>query len=148
MMSNEVFKMATKKTTTNDKGVEMENGMNLTNEVARKVWMNAQNSMEYKGVRKWVQACLELTDNGGDVNSTKIDFYTNVIPALAELCVKCDDFDSDSAHRTIEDVIDVQIMCGIVIKNNVDMDKMGEIGSNLKKCYCDMFDVIVAGISK
>ena len=127
---------------------KMMNEMNLTNEVARKVWMNAQNSMEYKGVRKWVDACLELTNNGVDVNSTKIDFYTKVIPALAELCVKCDAFDSDSAHRTIEDVIDVQMMCGIVTKNNVDMVKMREICSNLKKCYCDIFDVLVAGISK
>ena len=126
----------------------MINEMNLTNEVARKVWMNAQNSMEYKGVRKWVDACLELTNNGFDVNSTKIDFYTNVIPALAELCVKCDTFDSDSAHRTIEAVIDVQMVCGIFTKSNVDMDKMREICSNLKKCYCDIFDVIVAGISK
>lgn len=127
---------------------KMINEMNLTNEVARKVWMNAQNSMEYKGVRKWVDACLELTNNGSDVNSTKIDFYTNVIPALAELCVKCGTFDSDSAHRTIEAVIDVQMMCGIVTKNNVDMDKMREICSNLKKCYCGIFDVLVAGISK
>ena len=127
---------------------EMMNEMNLTNEVARKVWMNAQNSMEYKGVRKWVDACLELTNNGFDVNSTKIDFYTNVIPALAELCVKCGTFDSDSAHLTIEGIIDVQMMCGIVSKNNVDMDKMREICSNLKKCYCDIFDVLVAGISK
>ena len=127
---------------------KMMNEMNLTNEVARKVWMNAQNSMEYKGVRKWVDACLELTNNGVDVNSTKIDFYTNVIPALAELCVKCGTFDSDSAHRTIEAVIDVQMMCGIISKNNVDMDKMSEICSNLKKCYCDMFDAIVAGINK
>ena len=127
---------------------KMMNDMNLTNEVARKVWMNAQNSMEYSGVRKWVDACLELTNNGFDVNSTKIDFYTNVIPALAELCVKCGTFDSDSAHLTIEAIIDVQMMCGIVTKNNVDMDKMSEICSNLKKCYCDMFDVIVAGISK
>ena len=126
----------------------MMNEMNLTNEVARKVWMNAQNSMEYKGVRKWVDACLELTNNGFDVNSTKIDFYTNVIPALAELCVKCGTFDSDSAHLTIEAIIDVQMMCGIVTKNNVDMDKMLEICSNLKKCYCDLFDVLVAGISK
>ena len=127
---------------------EMMNEMNLTNEVARKAWMNAQNSMEYKGVRKWVDACLELTNNGFDVNSTKIDFYTNVIPALAELCVKCDTFDSDSAHRTIEAVIDVQMMCGIITKNNVDMVKMREICSNLKKCYCDIFDVLVSGISK
>ena len=128
---------------------KMMNEMNLTNEVARKVWMNAQNSMEYKGVRKWVDACLELTNNGFDVNSTKIDFYTNVIPALAELCVKCGTFDSDSAHRTIEAVIDVQMMCGIVTKNNVDMDdNMREICSNLKKCYCDIFDVLVAGIRK
>ena len=127
---------------------EMMNEMNLTNEVARMVWMNAQNSMEYKGVRKWVDACLELTNNGCDVNSTKIDFYTNVIPALAELCVKCDTFDSDSAHRTIEAVIDVQMMCGLVTKNNVDMVKMREICSNLKKCYCDIFDVLVSGISK
>ena len=110
--------------------------------------MNAQNSMEYKGVRKWVDACLELTNNGFDVNSTKIDFYTNVIPALAELCVKCGTFDSDSAHRTIEAVIDVQMMCGIVTKNNVDMVKMREICSNLKKCYCDLFDALVAGINK
>ena len=128
---------------------KMKNEMNLTNEVARKVWMNAQNSMEYKGVRKWVDACLELTNNGVDVNSTKIDFYTNVIPALAELCVKCDTFDSDSAHRTIEAVIDVQMICGIFTKTNVDMDnKMREICSNLKKCYCDMFDALVAGINK
>ena len=127
---------------------KMMNEMNLTNEVARKVWVNAQNSMEYKGVRKWVDACLELTNNGFDVNSTKIDFYTNVIPALAEICVKCDTFDSDSAHRTIEAVIDVQMMCGIVTKNNVDMVKMREICSNLKKCYCDIFDVLVASISK
>ena len=124
------------------------NEMNLTNEVARKVWMNAQNSMEYKGVRKWVDACLELTNNGFDVNSTKIDFYTNVIPALAELCVKCGTFDSDSAHLTIEAIIDVQMMCGIVTKNNVDMVKMREICSNLKKCYCDIFDVLVASINK
>ena len=128
---------------------KMMNEMNLTNEVARKVWMNAQNSMEYKGVRKWVDACLELTNNGFDVNSTKIDFYTNVIPALAELCVKCGTFDSDSAHRTIEAVIDVQMVCGIFTKNNVDMDdNMREICSNLKKCYCDIFDVLVAGIRK
>lgn len=127
---------------------EMMNEMNLTNEVARKVWMNAQNSMEYKGVRKWVDACLELTNNGVDVNSTKIDFYTKVIPALAELCVKCGTFDSDSAHLTIEAIIDVQMMCGIVTKNNVDLCKMYEICSNLKKCYCDLFDVLVAGISK
>lgn len=127
---------------------KMMNEMNLTNEVARKVWMNAQNSMEYKGVRKWVDACLELTNNGFDVNSTKIDFYTNVIPSLAELCVKCDTFDSDSAHLTIEAIIDVQMMCGIVTKNNVDMVKMREICSNLKKCYCDIFDVLVAGINK
>lgn len=127
---------------------EMMNEMNLTNEVARKVWMNAQNSMEYKGVRKWVDACLELTNNGVDVNSTKIDFYTNVIPALAELCVKCGTFDSDSAHLTIEAIIDVQMMCGIVTKNNVDLVKMYEICSNLKKCYCDLFDVLVAGIIK
>ena len=127
---------------------EMMNEMNLTNEVARKVWTNAQNSMEYKGVRKWVDACLELTNNGFDVNSTKIDFYTNVIPALAELCVKCGTFDSNSAHLTIEAVIDVQMMCGIVTKNNVDMVKMSEICSNLKKCYCDIFDVLVSGISK
>ena len=132
----------------NKKMMNEMNEMNLTNEVARKVWMNAQNSMEYKGVRKWVDACLELTNNGFDVNSTKIDFYTNVIPALAELCVKCGTFDSDSAHRTIEAVIDVQMMCGIVTKNNVDMDKMREICSNLKKCYCDIFDVLVAGIIK
>ena len=127
---------------------EMMNEMNLTNEVARKVWMNAQNSMEYKGVRKWVDACLELTNNGFDVNSTKIDFYTNVIPALAELCVKCGTFDSDSAHLTIEAIIDVQMMCGVVTKNNVDIVKMREICSNLKKCYCDIFDVLVAGINK
>lgn len=127
---------------------KMMNEMNLTNEVARKVWMNAQNSMEYKGVRKWVDACLELTNNGFDVNSTKIDFYTKVIPALAELCVKCGTFDSDSAHLTIEAIIDVQMMCGIVTKNNVDMGKIGEICSNLKKCYCDIFDVLVAGINK
>lgn len=127
---------------------KMMNEMNLTNEVARKVWMNAQNSMEYKGVRKWVDACLELTNNGFDVNSTKIDFYTKVIPALAELCVKCDTFDSDSAHLTIEAIMDVQMMCGIVTKNNVDMVKMSEICSNLKKCYCDIFDVLVAGINK
>lgn len=127
---------------------KMMNEMNLTNEVARKVWMNAQNSMEYKGVRKWVDACLELTNNGFDVNSTKIDFYTKVIPALAELCVKCDTFDSDSAHLTIEGIIDVQMMCGVVSTNNVDMVKMSEICSNLKKCYCDMFDVLVAGINK
>ena len=126
----------------------MMNEMNLTNEVARKVWMNAQNSMEYKGVRKWVDACLELTNNGFDVNSTKIDFYTSVIPALAEICVKCGTFDSDSAHLTIEAIIDVQMMCGIVTKNNVDMVKMREICSNLKKCYCDIFDVLVAGISE
>ncbi len=127
---------------------KMMNEMNLTNEVARKVWMNAQNSMEYKGVRKWVDACLELTNNGFDVNSTKIDFYTNVIPALAELCVKCGTFDSDSAHLTIEAIIDIQMMCGIITKNNVDMVKMREICSNLKKCYCDIFDVLVSGISK
>ena len=132
----------------NKKMMNEMNEMNLTNEVARKVWMNAQNSMEYKGVRKWVDACLELTNNGFDVNSTKIDFYTNVIPALAELCVKCGTFDSDSAHLTIEAIIDVQMMCGIVTKNNVDMVKMREICSNLKKCYCDIFDVLVAGISK
>ena len=127
---------------------KMMNEMNLTNEVARKVWMNAQNSMEYKGVRKWVDACLELTNNGFDVNSTKIDFYTNVIPALAELCLKCGTFDSDSAHLTIEAIIDVQMMCGIVTKNNVDMVKMREICSNLKKCYCDIFDVLVSSINK
>ena len=132
----------------NKKMMNEMNEMNLTNEVARKVWMNAQNSMEYKGVRKWVDACLELTNNGFDVNSTKIDFYTNVIPALAELCVKCGTFDSDSAHLTIEAIIDVQMMCGIVTKNNVDMVKMREICSNLKKCYCDIFDVLVAGISR
>ena len=132
----------------NKKMMNEMNEMNLTNEVARKVWMNAQNSMEYKGVRKWVDACLELTNNGFDVNSTKIDFYTNVIPALAELSVKCGTFDSDSAHLTIEAIIDVQMMCGIVTKNNVDMVKMREICSNLKKCYCDIFDVLVAGISK
>ena len=132
----------------NKKMMNETNEMNLTNEVARKVWMNAQNSMEYKGVRKWVDACLELTNNGFDVNSTKIDFYTNVIPALAELCVKCGTFDSDSAHLTIEAIIDVQMMCGIVTKNNVDMVKMREICSNLKKCYCDIFDVLVASINK
>lgn len=132
----------------NKKMMNEMNEMNLTNEVARKVWINAQNSMEYKGVRKWVDACLELTNNGFDVNSTKIDFYTNVIPALAELCVKCGTFDSDSAHLIIEAIIDVQMMCGIVTKNNVDMVKMREICSNLKKCYCDIFDVLVAGISK
>ena len=132
----------------NKKMMNEMNEMNLTNEVARKVWINAQNSMEYKGVRKWVDACLELTNNGFDVNSTKIDFYTNVIPALAELCVKCGTFDSDSAHLTIEAIIDVQMMCGIVTKNNVDMVKMREICSNLKKCYCDIFDVLVDGISK
>lgn len=128
---------------------KMMNEMNLKNKVARKVWMNAQNSMEYKGVRKWVDACLELTNNGVDVNSTNIDFYTSVIPALAEICVKCDTFNSDSAHRTIEGIIDVQMVCGIVTNNNVDMDnKMREICSNLKKCYCDLFDVLVAGINK
>ena len=132
----------------NKKMMNEMNKMSLTNEVARKVWMNAQNSMEYKGVRKWVDACLELTNNGFDVNSTKIDFYTNVIPALAELCVKCGTFDSDSAHLTIEAIIDVQMMCGIVTKNNVDMVKMREICSNLKKCYCDIFDVLVASINK
>lgn len=132
----------------NKKMMNEMNEMNLTNEVASKVWMNAQNSMEYKGVRKWVDACLELTNNGFDVNSTKIDFYTNVIPALAELCVKCGTFDSDSAHLTIEAIIDVQMMCGIVTKNNVDMVKMREICSNLKKCYCDIFDVLVASINK
>ena len=132
----------------NKKMMNEMNKMNLTNEVARKVWMNAQNSMEYKGVRKWVDACLELTNNGFDVNSTKIDFYTNVIPALAELCVKCGTFDSDSAHLTIESIIDVQMVCGIVTKSNVDMVKMREICSNLKKCYCDIFDVLVASRKK